>query len=230
MLKININERSNLDFEVEIHGIEHKKLNSRLRFIVNEIEYGFPVEIDEKTMSVEVPPLSEIIKDLESGQKLEAKLEIFGEGLYLNPWTENLIIEPPVEVKVKLKDKTKGRSRAKLVTKINEFTSDSEKKEPDKKASEQTKEIKEQVNEKVDQKIKGMESLIDGLLGEAKKKPAPPQRKSPITEESIFKYMGSAGLKNKRIQEVILNKAKATAENFDDMKQVLVEVKKILKR
>ena len=223
MLKININEKATLDFEVELHGIDHNEVNGRLRFVSEKVEYGFPVEVKEEGISVEIPPLTEVIKNIESGQKLEAKLEIFGKGLYLKPWTEELITEPSVEVKVKLKKENKEEGKVKLVTKVNENVKPL--RENSKRYINKEERIREQVSKKVKEKIKGMENLVDDLLA---KQPTNVNKKTKVTEKAIFEFMSSAGLKNKQIQEVVLNKAKVVVSDSNNMKEVLSEVKKIL--
>jgi hypothetical protein len=102
MLKLNTNEVRNLEFEVSIEGINYDELDGSLRFIIDEVEYGFPVTIQREHVSVKVPPLKEIVaKGMKDGEVVECKLDIFGNGFYLNPWGGEFKLQNPVSMETK---------------------------------------------------------------------------------------------------------------------------------
>jgi hypothetical protein len=103
MLTLNTDENRSLQFEVTIQGIDHKKLNGSLKFVVDGIEYGFPVEILSDHISVEVPPLDDIIKiGLREGEVIHCKLDVFGDGFYLNPWNGEFKLKTPVRMEARM--------------------------------------------------------------------------------------------------------------------------------
>jgi len=103
MLTLNTDEDKKLQFEVTIQGIDHKKLVGRLKFVVEGVEYGFPVEILSDHISVEVPPLDDIVKmGLREGEVIDCKLDVFGDGFYLNPWNGQFKLKTPVKMEARM--------------------------------------------------------------------------------------------------------------------------------
>ncbi len=103
MLTLNTDENRSLQFEVTLQGIDHKKLNGSLKFVVEGVEYGFPVELLSDHISVEVPPLDDIIKmGLKEGEIIDCKLDVFGEGFYLNPWKGQFKLKTPVRMEARM--------------------------------------------------------------------------------------------------------------------------------
>jgi hypothetical protein len=75
-------------FEVNIEGIDPDKVHGHLRLEIDGIEYGLPVKISEKRITVLIPPLTTIVSSkLKNNQKVRSKLELFSEQKYFNPWT-----------------------------------------------------------------------------------------------------------------------------------------------
>jgi hypothetical protein len=105
IILLNINPKSSkeLEFEIEVQNINPSELEGRMRFIVDEVEYGIPVHITSGYISVDIPPLTEIIKrPLKNGEVISAKLDVCGEGFYLCPWNGDFKIISPVSVEAKL--------------------------------------------------------------------------------------------------------------------------------
>jgi len=99
MLKLNTDEIKNLQFEVSIQGINYDELHGSLKFMIEDIEYGIPVKIQKDLVSVEVPPLQEIVaKGMKQGDIVECKLDIFGNGFYINPWGGQFELQTPIRV------------------------------------------------------------------------------------------------------------------------------------
>ncbi|MCK5613337.1 hypothetical protein KAR91_66320 [Candidatus Pacearchaeota archaeon] len=104
MLKLNTDEPRSLSFEVNIQGIDYKQLQGSIRFIVNEVEYGFPVKILGDAISAKVPPLDDVIKvGMKDGSIVECKLDIFGNGFYLQPWSGKFQLQTPVKMEAKMR-------------------------------------------------------------------------------------------------------------------------------
>lgn len=104
MLKLNTDEKRSLQFEVSIQGIDYKELTGSLKFVVEDVEYGFPVTILSDHIAVEVPPLDDIIiKGLQDNVVAECRLDIFGNGFYLNPWSGQFTLKTPVKMEAKMR-------------------------------------------------------------------------------------------------------------------------------
>lgn len=107
MLELNTGQQRSLHFEVNIQGVNYEELTGSLKFFIEDVEYGFPVKIMKDQISVNILPLDEIVaKGLRDGDVVECKLEVFGNGFYLNPWSGKFQLKTPVrmEAKVRLED------------------------------------------------------------------------------------------------------------------------------
>ncbi len=124
MLKLNTDEIKNLQFEVSIQGINYDELQGSLKFMIEDIEYGIPVKIQKDLVSVEVPPLQEIVaRGMEQGSIVECKLDIFGNGFYLNPWGGQFELQTPVKVEAKNFNMTVKKPEKKMVAELKEVPS-----------------------------------------------------------------------------------------------------------
>ena len=117
MLKLNTDEIKNLQFEVSIQGINYDELHGSLKFMIEDVEYGIPVKIQKDLVSVEVPPLQEIVaKGMKHGDIVECKLDIFGNGFYINPWGGQFELQTPRIIETKNVNITEKRSTKSNVT------------------------------------------------------------------------------------------------------------------
>lgn len=279
MLKLNTNEERSLQFEVSIQGINFKELSGSLKFVVEGVEYGFPVEILSDYISVKIPPLDSIVRvGLKDGKVIDCKLDIFGNGFYLNPWNDQFKVNNPVRMEAKMMSedheiptyldpeaekelekhlsvKLKGEEEEEEMseghdeldpeedaipkklppdeyTEINKdeivemLTQILEKKKikvtPTEKSITESKQVspkkkvvvsktgqKYLVSEKVAAKLTEMSSLVNKKL--KKTKPLIEKKKSKVDSDNTdpITLMESLGMKNKAIQEVMLEKAKA---------------------
>ena len=104
-MKIKTNQSKELIFETQIRGITKDKLEGEFKVKIDNVNYGFSVEIKEKEIIAKIPPLEEIIKrDLKDGEKVDTTLDIIGDGFHIGRWTGNLQIEKPVEFTMKIKE------------------------------------------------------------------------------------------------------------------------------
>lgn len=143
MIKLDINKSKEIKFESKVNGISNNELSGSLRLEVDGIEYGFPVSVSESEISITIPPLKNVLlRKLKEGEKINAKLEMNGNGYYLNPWNEEIIIKNEVMIEAKLIDSDKP--------------SVSIKESPSKKI----KEIQRPIHEKKEVTIKPKEKIV----------------------------------------------------------------------
>ncbi len=272
MIKLDISKEKPLQFEVNIQGIDYTKLKGSIRVLIDNVEYGFPIKISENEITTTLPPLKEIVKKgLVNESIIKANLDIFGEGFYLNPWSDEVMIDAPVLVESKLINEkeisTKKSIDVNLISseKVDEKSTmnescgcmNEETIEDDfnidsfpEKDEKQTGQISDPevihtiAKARSKARVKTMYNIVDRLLksrgvsqvGESKKKckkksiqkenkkiinkPKTITEESiqkenkkiinkpkTITEESIFNLMESYGLKNSKIQKLLLIKA-----------------------
>ena len=121
MLKLNTDEVRNLQFEVSIQGINYDELQGSLKFVIEDIEYGIPVKIQRDLVSVEVPPLEEIVaRGMKNGDVVECKLDIFGNGFYLNPWGGQFELATPAKMETKNINVDNKQPDKKIVAELKE--------------------------------------------------------------------------------------------------------------
>ena len=121
MLKLNTDEIRNLQFEVSIQGINYDELQGSLKFIIEDVEYGIPVKIQRDLVSVEVPPLEEIVaRGMKNGDIVECKLDIFGNGFYINPWGGQFELATPIKMETKNFNIDNKQPEKKMVVELKE--------------------------------------------------------------------------------------------------------------
>ncbi len=127
MLKLNTDEIKNLQFEVSIQGINYDELQGSLKFMIEDIEYGIPVKINQDMVSVEVPPLQEIVaKGMRQGDVVECKLDIFGNGFYINPWGGQFELQTTAKVEAKGLEVSTKKPERKVVAELKSVKSKTE--------------------------------------------------------------------------------------------------------
>lgn len=116
MIEIHSNKDKNIIFEVQVSGINPKELSGHFRLMVDGIEYGFPAEISENSISVDVPALRSVInRQLRSGEKIKAKLELVGNDTYIPCWEDSVIVKSAVMVEAKVIDKERTEKKKPIV-------------------------------------------------------------------------------------------------------------------
>lgn len=227
MLKINPEDKRKLKFEVGIQGIDYKLLKGALRFNVDEIEYGFPVEVSKESISVDIPPLGNIIKTLSDRQEINASLQVFGEGFFLEPWIGKFEVEIPIKVEAKIMDDyDKEIVTEKKEAKVQVKSIEEEKEilhEPvdDEDADAEIEEIKESKKKTI-------------LTKKNLKKKAKSIKESDMTE--LYEDLISNKVKSKmdKIRKLVrenvkskINKPKSSSNNISKKKKVIKENKMI---
>ena len=237
MLQLKTNTKRNFVFEIDVQGINTEDLEGFLTIGVDNVSYGFPVKISESEVVVDMPALDEIIKrGLKHEDIIEGKLEIYGNGFYLNPWSGEFQIEKPVKMEAKMRgEKTPSNTKSikatlketpveKPVAKkdrdalLSGLFEKAERKTPKKKQSSRD----ELIERKIQDKISRMNSLVENAL--SGKRPSKPKTKtlpkmqpkeqprqviqevSPVGNDPKA-LMESRGMKNPVIQEKMIERA-----------------------
>lgn len=99
MIKINTNESKKLKFKVSVSGVQAQDLRGSMKIIMDGIEYGFPIRIDNGSVVVNVSPLTEVTgRQFKDGDTFDSRLELIANETYLVPWTDKIKVENPVKV------------------------------------------------------------------------------------------------------------------------------------
>ena len=175
MIEIYNNKEKNIIFEVAISGVSVSDLNGFFRMGIDGIEYGFKANISETNIEINIPSLKNIIhRPLREGEKINSKLEIYGNEFYLVPWKGDITLKNSIMIEAKIVED-------KVVSKI------------DKKPSIA---IIEKTNSGIKLPIKSKEVPV--------KKPVKELKDVNITKEHLFKYMEKKGTVDKKIQNIVL--------------------------
>ena len=106
MLTLNTNEKKNLTFDVTIEGANHTSLNGRFCIVVNEVTYAITAKIQDRVVTVNIPPLAKFIKE-NIGKNINCYLEVFNEDCYLIPWKGKADVQKSVVVEASFWGETK---------------------------------------------------------------------------------------------------------------------------
>jgi|WetSurSiteA1Bulk_404760.scaffolds.fasta_scaffold00566_14 hypothetical protein len=229
MLYLKSSEEKKLTFEVDIHGVETGNLKGYVRFELYGAEYGFPAEIERNRITATIPPLTEIVKkDIEDGTVINARLEMFTDKHYFSPWSGEVKVGAPMDIRAKLKeDKTPG-IKTKLVTSELEESKSAKKENIKEEKALESKDLKSMIREVLTEMVPTKKKKVSES-SQHKKEEITKEYLRNITEDGILKYIEKAGAKKKEIQTIILNQARAAAGSTDNFK-VLKEVVKIMKK
>jgi len=167
MIKLNINEGKKIKFNVNVSGFEIRDLKGSMKLTVEGVEYGFPIKIDNGSVSVEVPPLSSIMKKtFNENEHIDARLDVIAGDTYINPWKDTIIIENPVHVEVKVSEVENVVEEIKPTINIEKIEEEVKKVEKikedcgkDHKKKKKEDEVEEECDKKKKKKSKFMEAL-----------------------------------------------------------------------
>ncbi len=249
MLKLNVNQEKQLNFEMQIGGVQADQVSSFLRIEIDEIEYGFPAQVGQESVTVSLPALRTVTaRKLKEGEEVNVKLEIIADGHYLTPWKDTFTLSNPLVVEAKIIDDDFNPTPAfktKLVTKGS--SGDRAQGVVVEKAEEEVKvptitetedEMTEKIVNKLAEKLSSVfESRTDKVVEKEKvvqkevTEPKPTLKKMDvknITEEGVYDYMVRAGTKNEKVQKLIYEQAEVAAGSSVPV-EVLKQVVKVLK-
>ena len=105
-MKIKINEPKTLEFNVDTKGCKEEDLKGFLRFVFEDVEYGFPATFESGIIKVKVPAfqtlLSNRLTESISNHKevtVNARLDIVANNeAFVTPWENEIDIEVPVNI------------------------------------------------------------------------------------------------------------------------------------
>jgi hypothetical protein len=105
MLKLNVNEEKQLNFEIQIGGVQTDQVTSFLRIEIDQVEYGFPAQVGQDSITVDLPALRAVTaRKLQEGEEVAVKLEIVADGHYLTPWSDTFTLSNPLVIEAKIMD------------------------------------------------------------------------------------------------------------------------------
>jgi hypothetical protein len=108
-MRIKLNENKVIKFNIDnIVGSSMDNLKGYFRFIFEDIEYGFPAEFNNNSISVKIPAFKNILngKLMESLSKhsevrVKGRMDIIANNdTYVCPWMGDVDIEIPVSIKI----------------------------------------------------------------------------------------------------------------------------------
>ena len=129
MLIFDASKNKKIQMAIESQGISSDKLKFTFTIDTGEVSYGFPCKFNEGRVDVDVPPLSEIIKDLKSGS-YQARLDVTGDDkYYLKPFDEQVVVKlQPTIKKIDIQDNDVQESIGVLVSNMIEIDDEPEEK------------------------------------------------------------------------------------------------------
>lgn len=113
-MNIKLNESKTLEFNVDTRGCKEEDLKGFLRFVFEDVEYGFPAIFESGTIKVKLPAfqtlLSNRLTESISNHKevtVNARLDIVANNeAFVTPWSNEIDIEVPVDIQVKEEKKS----------------------------------------------------------------------------------------------------------------------------
>lgn len=107
MLKFDPNKTKKISMTLQMEGVSNKKVDFEFIVEINNIRYSFPVVSDGMRLNIDIPKLSDVVKnDISNGEYtalIEAKIPTEDQkGYYVRPWSDNILIESSPEINVTL--------------------------------------------------------------------------------------------------------------------------------
>jgi hypothetical protein len=228
MLKINVSEEKNIDFEFELSGLSPYQIETRFRVMIDNIEYGFPAEVRTESIRVSIPPLKRmIIRDFKEGETFSARLEVNGDGHFLTPWEDHIKVHNPIKMEAKLNENEKQEDKDPPEIKVR--VSEKANKKP-RGGDVVTDNLKKAVKEKTEKVLKETKKVTEQNKNLTKPKPKMSfDEFKNMKKEDIMKYISRRATKNEQIQEMIYNQA-VTAAGTGVPYKVFPKVMEILRR
>ncbi len=104
MIKINVNKKKTVEFDVNVTGIQCDNLAGRLSLFYEGVIYSFPASVESgNVIKVVIPPLREIINNIPDKAQGDLRLEVIGNETFMMPWTGSAILEHPVKVEATMR-------------------------------------------------------------------------------------------------------------------------------
>lgn len=173
-MKLKINESKTLEFEMDTSGVSWKELQGHFRFTLENVEYGFPVEINEGIVTVKIPVIKDVLHESIRSSlykhkevTVNARLDLVANNeVYINPWSGEVEIAIPVSVKV-TEEKKKEKTSVKVTDPDIKSYLDEESKKT--KKSKLLESFNKPLNKKVVEKVEKKQVVKDKKVRKIKK-------------------------------------------------------------
>jgi len=99
MIKLNSHKDSTIQFDIDVKNVGSGNLKGFFRLMHENVEYGFPVNIEGRRAKVNIPALNGVIANLTTESILDASLEFIGGSDYVNAWNDTAQVHVPPQVK-----------------------------------------------------------------------------------------------------------------------------------
>ena len=100
-MKINVNEKQSIEFLIEIEGANIDEITPRL--VIADSDYSIAIDgnmrndTEGQKCEFVIPKLSHLVKK----ESAQARIEIFFKDKYLIPWSDEIELDRPIDVKLK---------------------------------------------------------------------------------------------------------------------------------
>jgi hypothetical protein len=174
-MKLKINESKTFEFKMDTSGCSHEELEGYFRLTLENVEYGFPVKIEEGVVKVDIPVFKDVLHEsirssLYEHKEVTAKARldlIANKEVYIKPWSGNIDIEIPVSVKLTEGKEMVKEAKVKVVDPdVKEYLEENKK---DKKSKFLDALVKLDLNESGDEKTEKIEENQDDKKIDEKK-------------------------------------------------------------
>lgn len=173
-MKLKINESKTLEFEMDTSGCSWKELKGHFRLTLENVEYGFPVVIDEGVVRVEIPIFKDVLNEgIKSSLykhkevTVKARLDMIANNeAYISPWNGEVDIEIPVSVKI-TEEKKKEKTSIKITDPDIKAYLDEESKKS--KKSKLLESFNKPLEKKVEEKVEKKQEVKDKEVRKVKK-------------------------------------------------------------
>lgn len=122
MLKLDTNNKKKLKFDVQISGIDSNLLEGALRLVIEGVEYGFPAKFSSNSIEVEVPPLTTVVKEIKDDTVANARLDVYGNGYYINPWKQDILVKKTIKVEATMHQEVEKSTPGMMETSMPEIS------------------------------------------------------------------------------------------------------------
>ena len=119
MIKLDPNSENILEFDIDVSGTDPAMLEYHLRLYCENFHLGFKGRFNDNKVTFEVPPLYNLVKEIQESMKLKFEVNDKTGKFYLNPLTENISVEPKIELKAKIKEELES-AEPKIEVKLTE--------------------------------------------------------------------------------------------------------------
>lgn len=176
-MKLKIDEEKVFEFKMNTVGCSWEELKGHFRFVFENVEYGFPVNVEEGVIKVNIPIFKNVLHEnilsslYEEDKKVtvKARLDLIANNeIYIQSWSDDINIEIPMSVKLT----EEKESHKKNETNVTIISADVKEK-PEEELEEKTKndkknkilDIFDSINLKKEEKIEKKKSKFSKMLG-----------------------------------------------------------------